>query len=77
MYFGLAQLYVTVTLACMSIKQVLGGVALVIVTNLFPLLYCYNCRGSFTCMFVDRMLLTDIHVMLSLTTAIIKSRARA
>ena len=34
--FGLAQLYVAVTLACMSIKQVLGGVALVIVTNLPP-----------------------------------------
>ena len=34
--FGLAQLYVAVTSACMSIKQVLGGVALVSVTNLPP-----------------------------------------
>ena len=57
MCFGLAQLYVAVTSACMSIKQVLGGVVLVIVTNFFPLLYCYSCRGSFTCMFVDRMIL--------------------
>ena len=56
--FGLAQLYVAVTLAYMSIKQVLGGVALVIVTNLSPFyIACYNCRGSFKCMFVDRMIL--------------------
>ena len=34
--FGLAQLYVAVTSACMSIKQVLGGVALVSVTNFLP-----------------------------------------
>ena len=34
--FGLAQLYVAVTSACMSIKQVLEGVALVIVKNLSP-----------------------------------------
>ena len=34
--FGLAQLYVAMTSARMSIKQVLGGVALVIVTNLSP-----------------------------------------
>ena len=57
--FGLAQLYVTVTSAYMSInvyQASLRGVALVIITNLFPLLhlYCYSCRGSFTCMFVDQ-----------------------
>ena len=34
--FGLAQLHVAMKSACMSIKQVLGGVALVIVTNFFP-----------------------------------------
>ena len=48
--FGLAQLYVAVTPACMSIKQVLGGVALVIVTNL-SLFYIASCWGSV--MFVD------------------------
>ena len=37
--FGLAQLYVAVTSACMSIKQVLGGVALVSVKT-FPHLDC-------------------------------------
>ena len=49
-WLGLAQLYVAMTMACMSIKQVLGGVALVIVTNLSPF-YIASCQWSI--MFVD------------------------
>ena len=55
--FGLAQLYVAMT-ACMSIKQVLGGVALVSVTNLPPSRLLVV-GGSFTCMFVDQIILIN------------------
>ena len=50
---GLVQLYVAVTPAlavCMSIKQVLGGVALIIVTNPSPF-YIASCWGLI--IFVD------------------------
>ena len=49
--FGLAQLYVAMTSA------------LVIVTNLPPF-YIASCQGSFTCKFVDRMILIIIIIII-------------